>query len=130
MRKEILEAYLDDALDEAQTAEVEQALRSSADLRQLLRTLLHQRDRGEHSVGAIWRRQRLTCPTREELGSYLLEVLEAGQQDYIAFHLQTIGCAFCRANLEDLQRLQEENPAPAKERRQRYFESSVGYLRK
>ena len=54
---------------------------------------------GEHSVGAIWRRQRLSCPPREQLGSYLLGVLDDDVQNYIQFHLQTIGCAFCLANL-------------------------------
>lgn len=130
MRNEILDAYLDDALDEKQTAEVEQALRGCAELRQQLRGLLQQRDRGEHSVGAIWRRQRLTCPDREELGAYLLGVLETGPQDYIAFHLETIGCAYCRANLEDLERQARETQVPAKQRRQRFFESSVGLLRR
>lgn len=58
-------AYLDEALGEKELARVEQALRQSASLRQILQRLMVERDRGEHSVGALWRRARLTCATRE-----------------------------------------------------------------
>jgi hypothetical protein len=127
--REQLHAYLDDALTDAETARVEQALRDSEPLRRALRQAMQERDRGEHSLGAVWRRERLTCPTREQLGSYLLQVLDEGTQDYIDFHLHTVGCPFCVANLTDLQSLQKEPPPRAKERRRRYFESSAGVLR-
>jgi anti-sigma factor RsiW len=127
--REQLAGYLDDLLSARETAQVEQALRESEALRRQLRGVMQERDRGEHSVGAIWRRNRLTCPTREQLGSYLLGVLEPDLQDYVTFHLETVGCAYCQANLADLRSLQKE-PAPrARERRQRFFQSSAGYLR-
>jgi len=126
--REQLHAYLDDALSDAETARVEQALRDSETLRRSLRQAMQERDRGEHSLGAVWRRERLTCPTREQLGSYLLQVLDEGELDYLDFHLNTIGCPYCVANLADLQALQQE-PAPrARERRRRFFQSSAGYL--
>ena len=59
--REQLHAYLDDALSDAETAQVEQALRDSESLRRSLRQALQERDRGEHSLGAVWRRERLTC---------------------------------------------------------------------
>jgi hypothetical protein len=71
----------------------------------------------------------LSCPTREQLGSFLLQVLDDGQQSYVDFHLHTVGCAFCRANLADLQALHQDSPPKTQERRRRYFESSAGYLR-
>src|SRR5436853_6219155 len=111
INREQLHAYLDDALSDAETAKVEQALRDSEALRRSLRQAMQERDRGEHTLGAIWRRERLTCPTREQLGSYLLEVLDEGQQDYIDFHLNTIGCPSCTANLADL-KAQQQEPAP------------------
>jgi hypothetical protein len=126
--REHLDAYLDDALSDGETARVEQALRDSEALRRQLRSLLTERDSGDHSIGAIWRRQRLTCPSREQLGSYLLQVLDAEQQQYIAFHLQTIGCPFCQANLADLQTRQQEPPPAAQKRRKRFFQTSAGYL--
>jgi anti-sigma factor RsiW len=126
--REHLDAYLDDALTDGETARVEQALRDSETLRHQLRTLMQERDRGEHSIGAVWRRQRLSCPPREQLGSYLLQVLDAEQQEYVAFHLTTIGCPYCQANLADLQARQQEAPPVAEERRRRIYESSAGYL--
>jgi hypothetical protein len=126
--REMLHSYLDDALTDREIAQVEHALRKSEPLRRLLRTVMQDRERGEHSVGAIWQRQRLSCPSREQLGSYLLQALEPGQQDYIQFHLQTIGCPYCQANLLDLERLRQEPAPKAQERRRRFFESSAGYL--
>jgi DNA-binding phage protein len=126
--REQLHAYLDDALSEGETARVEQSLRDSEALRKQLRQVMQERDRGEHSLGAVWRRERLTCPTRETLGSYLLEVLDDAEQEYITFHLQNVGCPFCLANLADLQAIQKESGPKAKERRRRFFQSSAGYL--
>ena len=126
--RELLHIYLDDTLGEEEAAQIEQALRGSEALRHLLKVVMQERDRGEHSIGAVWRRQRLSCPTREQLGSYLLQVLEPAFQEYLDFHLQTIGCPFCLANLADLQVLQQEPAPKAQERRRRFFESSAGYL--
>src|SRR5205807_4764036 len=84
----LLDAYLDDALTEADTARVEKALRESEPLRRMLRGMMQERDRGEHSISAVWRRERLSCPTRDQLGSYLLDALDDAAQDYINFHLQ------------------------------------------
>jgi hypothetical protein len=128
IHRELLNAYLDDALSEAETARIEQALRDSESLRRMLRALIQERDRGEHSIGVVWRRQRLSCPSREQLGSYLLQALDGELHDYIDFHLQIIGCAYCLANLADLKSRQEEPVPNVQERRRRYFESSAGYL--
>jgi hypothetical protein len=127
--REQLTAYLEDALCDSETAQVEQALRQSEALRLELRGLMGERDRGEHTIGAIWRRKRLTCPSREQLGNYLLQVLDSDGQDYVEFHLRIIGCAFCLANLTDLEALQKEPPTQTQQRRKRFFESSAGLLR-
>jgi hypothetical protein len=125
---EDLHGYLDEALSEEATARIEQALRDSPPLRQMLAGILQQRDRGEHTVGAIWRRHRLSCPGREQLGSYLLGVLDEGLQDYVQFHLQTVGCPYCLANLADLQDRQNEPAAQVQKRRKKLYESSAGIL--
>lgn len=125
---ELLEAYIDDALGEAEIAAIEQELRKSEPLRLQLKTLMQERDRGEHSVGAVWRRQRLSCPAREQLGSYILGVLDDDVQDYIKFHLTTIGCVYCQANLADLQQQQHDGDGQVKKRRKKYFQSSAGLL--
>lgn len=124
----VLDAYLDDALDEGETTRVEKALRDSESLRLQLRNLITERDRGEHSLGAIWRRRRLSCPSREQLGSFLLEALEPEMHSYIEFHIRTIACPFCVANLADLHERQSEPAPAAQKRRQRFFKSSAGYL--
>jgi hypothetical protein len=126
--REQLHAYLDDALSEGETARVEQSLRDSKTLQGQLHQVMQERDRGEHSLGAVWRRERLTCPSRETLGSYLLQVLDEAEQDYLTFHLQTVGCPFCLANLADLQAIQKEPTPKAKERRRRIFQGSAGFL--
>ena len=90
-----------------------------------MRTIVVERDRGDHSIGAIWRRCRLTCASREQLGSYLLGVLDPGHQAYLDFHLQAVACPFCQANLTDLQALQQKDAPQAQQRRRRFFQSSA-----
>ena len=126
--RELLASYLDDALGEADNAKIEQALRASEPLRLQLSQLMKERDRGEHSVGAIWRRHRLSCLSREQLGSYLLGVLDDDVQDYIQFHLGAIGCAYCLANVADLKAQQEEASGQVQKRRKKYYQSSAGLL--
>jgi hypothetical protein len=128
--REQLAAYLDDSLGDEETALVEKALRQSDPMRRQLRALMAERDRGEHSIGAIWRRCRLTCPSREQLGNFLLQVVDSDIAEYIDFHLQVVSCAFCQANLADLRARQVEPPGHIRKRRQRYFESSAGLLRR
>ena len=127
--REELDAYLDDALTDIESARIEQALRNDKTLRDQLTSLMRQRDRGEHSLGAVWRRGRLSCPSRERLGSYRLGVLDEGEIAYIEFHLRTIACTYCQANLDDLLAEMEEDAPVAEERRRRFFESSAGFLR-
>jgi hypothetical protein len=120
-------AYADEALPAERMAVVEAELRRSENLRQRLIGLLGQRDQGVHSVGEVWRRARLTCLTRQQLGNYLLGVLDSEWTDYVVFHLQTVGCRFCNANLDDLKRTAITTP-DTQQRRQKYFQSSVGGL--
>ena len=64
------------------------------------------RDAGMHSLGEIWRRRRLSCPSRDQLGSYLMSVLDEGEEQFIRFHIEVSGCRICAANLDDLRRRQ------------------------
>jgi hypothetical protein len=125
---EDLHGYLDEALSEKETARVEHAIRESSAVRQRLRGIMHERDRGEHTVGAIWRRHRLSCANREQLGSYLLGALEEEVQDYLRFHLEVIACSYCQANLADLQARHREPTRQVEHRHRKLFESSAGYL--
>ena len=125
-----LEAYLDEALPAARMSAIEEVLRKDVALKKELVAINGRRDAGVHALGEIWRRRRLSCPTREQLGSYLLGVLPADQADYVAFHLTTIECRYCAANVEDLRLQQSAGAADVTERRRRYFQSSAGYLGK
>jgi hypothetical protein len=123
-----LQAYLDEALPSEQMAAIEVELRKKPDLLKQLSAINARRDAGLHSVGEIWRRHRLSCPNREDIGSYLLGVLDKEQADYIDFHIKTIGCRLCQANIEDLERQQKETAETTKTRRTKYFQSTAGHL--
>jgi hypothetical protein len=129
IRQSDLEAYLDEALPAEEMAVVERALRDDRKLLGQLATVHSRRNAGVHSLGEIWRRHRVSCPTREQLGGYHLETLPDETADYIAFHLQVVGCRYCQANLHDLQTQVQEDQKVVETRRRKYFQSSAGYLR-
>ena len=124
-----LEAYLDEALAPAEMLEIESAIRENPQMLQQLSLLNGRRDGGVHSLGEIWRRHRLSCASREQLGSLLLGVLPPEQAAYWEFHIETAGCRYCHANLADLKRHQQEAANSTTSRRSRFFRSSAGYLR-
>ena len=125
-----LEAYLDEGLPTEAMAKIETALRNDPALAQQLVAINARRDAGMHSLGEIWRRHRLSCPPREQLGSFLLGVLSPDVAGYIQFHLQVSGCRTCAANLDDLKNRQLDAPAAIDSRRKKYFQSSAGHLRR
>lgn len=124
---EQLTAYLQEQLPLGELAAVEKALRASDELRRRAAALAMRRDLAYHSVGSIWRTERLSCPDRSELGSFLLGTLDSGRVDYINFHVRSIGCRYCAANLADLTEA-SRTAKPDSTRRRRYFESSAGQL--
>ena len=120
-----LRAFLDEALPPDQMAAIEVRLRDDQDLHRRLAELRGQQDAGMHSIGAIWRRHRLSCPDREELGQFLLGVMDAEAEQYVRFHLDRVGCRFCAANVDDLERQRSETADTVEVRRQRYFQTSA-----
>lgn len=79
----------------------------------------------ENLLTTTWESQRLTCPKRSTIGAFLLEKLDPEWFDYIDFHLTTLGCHFCRANLKDLkhQKTVEEQLF-----REKILASTVGFF--
>jgi hypothetical protein len=124
---EELIAYSVEALPQERMAEIEQALRADGGLRARMAALLQSQASGGLTVAEVWREGRLTCPTRAQWGSYLLGILEVDLQDYFDFHLQVIGCRYCLANLDDLRRASQA-PQETQQRRQKFFQSSAGYM--
>lgn len=120
-------AWLDEMLPADRIAALEAELRTSEALRHRIAGLSKTRDDGVHTVGEIWRRNRTSCPTRSEIGSYLLGTLEQQASDYIEFHIRIIGCRYCAANLGDLEDASRRTEEVS-QRRRRFFQSSAGYL--
>jgi hypothetical protein len=122
-----LRNYLADALAPEESARVEKALRDSAELRARLEDVRQNRaDSQLHTLGAIWHRARLTCPSRQQLGSFLLDVLDPELASYLTFHLEVVECPFCQANLADLKHQSQTATAAhaSKNRQHRILQSS------
>lgn len=82
----------------------------------------------ENLLTDIWRLQRFSCPKRSTIGAFLLGTLDDEWRQYIDFHLTTLGCTFCIANLEDLKA--ENTKSQSKQLRARIMESTAGFLKK
>ncbi len=82
----------------------------------------------ENLLNEVWQSQRLSCPKRSTIGAYLLGTLDQSWHGYVDFHLNRLGCHFCRANLEDLRR--QNADAKRQDLRVRIMESTVGFLHK
>jgi RNA polymerase sigma factor (sigma-70 family) len=82
---------------------------------------------GDSLVTEVWEEQRLTCPKRSTIGRYVLGTLEPPWQDLVDFHLNRLGCRFCRANLDDLQKKTEEDSAVV---RDRIVHSTIGFFKR
>ncbi len=123
-------SYLDEALPSERAAEIERAARASSAVRQRLSLLLERRDQGGHTVGEIWRRQQLSCLSRTDLSRYLSGQLPPADRDYVEFHTSVIHCPVCGASLEDLRQLAQTLPDDQDQRRRKFFESSIGALKR
>lgn len=124
-----LEAFLDEALDPRRAAQIEQAMRGDADLIKRLSYINGRRDAGMHTLGEIWRRNQLGVPSIEELGKYLLGILPEEHAEYIRFRIEQLKCPYTIASLKDLQQQSEPN-TQAETRRQKYYNSSAGLLKR
>jgi hypothetical protein len=126
----MLREYLLDALAPEVSARVEKALRDSAQLRAQLEDVRQNRADGQlHTLGAIWHRTRLTCPSRQQLGSFLLEALDPELASYLTFHIEIVECPFCKANLDDLKiQTQTATSASASRTRQHRILQSSQHL--
>jgi RNA polymerase sigma factor (sigma-70 family) len=77
-------------------------------------------------LGELWRENLFTCPKRSTLGSYALGVLEEEWAQYVRFHLDSIGCEYCRAHLADITSPERTLSESA---RKEIFASSCGFLK-
>lgn len=78
------------------------------------------------TIAQVWRRHRLSCLKRSTIGAHLLGALDEPWESYTRFHLETVGCLMCRANLDDLSGPEGEAARPRLQ--EELFASSVGFL--
>lgn len=121
---EELLAYMDERLPTVRAAELERQLRDSDTLRVRLTELLQSVERGDLTLGAMWRRGRWSCPPRAVWAGYVAGRLGDGLSQYLKFHLE-IGCRICEASVRDLS---QKNHPEAEDRVQKIFQSSAGKL--
>jgi hypothetical protein len=123
---EELLAYINECLPVSRCAAIEDILRQSEPLRQRLSRLIADQDQGGPTLGEIWRRGRVSCPTRSLWTAYLDGQVGEALRQYLQFHLETVGCRYCAANVEDLR---SSDDAATQARRQKIFQTSVASLR-
>jgi RNA polymerase sigma factor (sigma-70 family) len=80
----------------------------------------------EGLLSDLWEYHRFSCPKRNTIGAYMLGTLEPDWRRYVDFHLNLLGCRFCRANLDDLQSQSQETQQEAFQAR--IMESTIGFL--
>ncbi len=78
-------------------------------------------------LSRLWREKRFTCPKRSTIGSWRLGSLDEDWSDYVRFHVETLGCTICLANLHDLDSSLAEKQQ-TKVLLERIYESSIGFL--
>lgn len=59
-------------------------------------------------VGSLWVRERITCPHTDLLLAYGNGGLDEDEREYIAFHLDTVDCPHCQAEVARLQDLVDQ----------------------
>jgi RNA polymerase sigma factor (sigma-70 family) len=83
-------------------------------------------DRQDSLLSEIWEEYRPSCAKRTTLGGYLLGTLDEPWTQYVKFHVDSLGCRFCNANLDDLRRETADAPDAFRER---VLQSTVGFFR-
>jgi RNA polymerase sigma-70 factor (ECF subfamily) len=78
-------------------------------------------------IRKTWRANLLSCVKRSTLGALSLGTLDPEWKAYVTFHLETVHCEACAANLQDIRAGGKMSTPKARER---VFASSVGFLKK
>ncbi len=124
-----LDCYIEETLDAERASELELLLREDAALLQRLAEINSRRSSGRHTLGGIWRQNQIGVPSSDEMGSFLLGVLDDQHADYIQFRIDVLKCPFTIALKTDLENQQSESADASVKRRAKIFESSVGLLK-
>ena len=79
------------------------------------------------SLHQVWENQRPSCPKRTTLGKFSLEILPPDWTDFVAFHVQQLGCSYCKANLAELEQAADSDVSATTS--QQLFQSTIGFLK-
>ncbi|MCS6975650.1 MAG: hypothetical protein NZM31_01400 [Gemmatales bacterium] len=120
--------HVEEALPPHKASVIEKAIRESEELMAILNALILARSGEEHSVGAIWERHRLSCPTRDQLSNYLVRAMSDEALTYIAFHLEDVDCPYCQAELEELKNAKQQGKKARGERARKTYHEGVALL--
>ena len=63
----------------------------------------------EQTVATIWREERVSCPHRDILVSYVKGSLDKGASDYIRFHIEEVKCPWCTIEVENIKLLSHKD---------------------
>ena len=80
------------------------------------------------SLHQIWEDQRPSCPKRTTLGKFSLQILPGDWTDFVDFHVNQLGCSYCRANLDEF--AGESELEDSNEFSQQLFHSTIGFLQR
>ena len=79
------------------------------------------------SLNQIWENQRPSCPKRTTLGKFSLQLLPNDWADFVHFHVNLLGCSYCRANLAELEQAADSDVSA--DTSQQLFQSTIGFLK-
>ena len=75
----------------------------------------------------VWEAKRPSCPKRTTIGKFVLGTLDSPWHDYVDFHINSLGCRFCKANFDDL--VSETSAPDTSSACQRIIQSTIGFLK-
>lgn len=78
------------------------------------------------SLHQTWEDLRPSCSKRTTLGKFSLEILPPEWTDFVEFHVQQLGCDYCRANLAELSEEMDTNENTRTN--DQLFQSTIGFL--
>jgi hypothetical protein len=81
------------------------------------------------SISEIWFREQISCPDAETLERFRKRTLDAEEQDYVAFHLETLDCPTCQGRQSEAELVQSpEGRGRASKSRRRVADATIKLL--
>ncbi len=63
-------------------------------------------------VATVWTEERVSCPARHWIARSLADALDKDPAEFVALHVDEIGCDWCQANRDDLKRQDDSTLEP------------------